>query len=76
MAPDTGSSSLLIVRAATAALLSFALVIPANAQFWGDSWGGRQQQPTRPYNPYGGFGGLGGSMEQPIPGLSVRPKTF
>jgi hypothetical protein len=30
-------------------------VIPANAQFWGDSWGGRQQQPTRPYNPYGGF---------------------
>ena len=24
----------------------------------------------------GGFGGLGGSMGQPIPGLSVRPKTF
>ena len=54
MASDTGSSSRLIVRAATSALLSFALLLPANAQFWGNSWGGRQQ----PYNPYGGgFGG-------------------
>src|SRR5262252_1327893 len=35
MASDTGSSSLLIVRAATAALLSFALLLPASAQFWG-----------------------------------------
>jgi hypothetical protein len=43
MASDTWSSSLLIVRAVTAALLSFALLVPANAQFWGDSWGGRQQ---------------------------------
>src|SRR5215471_11876803 len=65
MASDTGSSSRLIVRAATAALLSFALLLPANAQFWGNSWGGRQQQPQQPYNPYaqqpynpyGGFGG-------------------
>src|SRR5215471_19199238 len=57
MASDTGSSSLLIVRAATAALLSFALLLPASAQFWGGSWGGRQEQPQRPYNPYGGFGG-------------------
>jgi hypothetical protein len=31
--------------------LSFALLLPANAQFWGNSWGWRQQQP---YNPYGG----------------------
>src|SRR5262245_4833225 len=54
---DTRSSSRLIVRAATAALLSFAILLPANAQFWGDSWGGRQQQSQRPYNPYGGFGG-------------------
>src|SRR5262245_51813280 len=52
MAPDPGSSSRLIVRAATAALLSFALLLPANAQFWGNSWGGRQQQPQQPYNPY------------------------
>jgi uncharacterized protein len=65
MASNTGSSSRLIVRAATAALLSFALLLPANAQFWGNSWGGRQQQPQQPYNPYaqqpynpyGGFGG-------------------
>ena len=65
MASNTGSSSRLIVRAATSALLSFALLLPANAQFWGNSWGGRQQQPRQPfnpyaqqpYNPYGGFGG-------------------
>src|SRR6516162_105835 len=57
MASDTGSSSRLIVRAATAALLSFALLLPANAQFWGNSWGGRQQQPQQSYNPYGGFWG-------------------
>jgi uncharacterized protein len=57
MASDMGSSSLLIVRAATAALLSFALLLPANAQFWGNSWGSRPQQPQQPYNPYGGFGG-------------------
>src|SRR5262249_12681367 len=57
MAWNTGSSSRFIVRAATSALLSFALLLPANAQFWGNSWGGRQQQPQQPYNPYGGFGG-------------------
>jgi hypothetical protein len=57
MASDTASASLLIVRVATAALLSFAFLLPANAQFWGDSWGRRQQQPQQPYNPYGGFGG-------------------
>jgi hypothetical protein len=32
----------------------FALLLPANAQSWGNSWGWRQQQ--QPYNPYGGFG--------------------
>ena len=65
MASNTGSSSRLIVQAATSALLSFALLLPANAQFWGNSWGGRQQQPQQPYNPYAqqpynpyeGFGG-------------------
>jgi len=51
-------------------------LLPANAQFWGNSWGGRQQQPQQPYNPYaqqrynpyaqqpynpyGGQGGYGG----------------
>src|SRR5262249_49630702 len=62
MASDSGSSLSLMVRAATAALLSFALLLPAKAQFWGNSWGGRQQQPynpyaQQPYNPYGGFWG-------------------
>jgi uncharacterized protein len=52
MASDTWSSSRLIVRAATVAVLSFVLLLPANAQFWGNSWGGRQQQPQQPYNPY------------------------
>jgi len=64
MASNTGSSSRFIVRVATSALLSFALLLPANAQFWGNSWGGCQQQPQQPYNPYaqqpynpyGGFG--------------------
>ncbi len=57
MASITGSFSPFIVRAATAGLLSLALSLPANAQFWGDSWGGRQQQRQQPYNPSGGFGG-------------------
>jgi uncharacterized protein len=35
------------------ALIIFVLLLPANAQFWGNSWGSRQQQP---YNSYGGFG--------------------
>jgi uncharacterized protein len=39
------------------ALIIFALLLPANAQFWGDSWGGRQQQRQQPYNPFGGFWG-------------------
>jgi hypothetical protein len=71
MAFDTGSSSRFIVRAATAALLSFALLPPANAQFWGNSWGGRQQQynpyAQQPYNPYGGFWG-----EATVSGVNVQ----
>jgi hypothetical protein len=58
MASHTRSCWRLIVRVATSALLSFTLLLPANAQFWGNSWGWRQQQPQQPYNPYGGgFGG-------------------
>ena len=39
-----------------ATLMIVALLSPANAQFWGDSWGwgGRQQQRQQPYNPFGG----------------------
>jgi uncharacterized protein len=56
---------LVLVRATPVALIIFAFLLPANAQFWGNSWGGRQQQPQQPnnpyaqqpYNPYGGFGG-------------------
>jgi uncharacterized protein len=83
MASNAGSSSRLIVRAATAALLSFVLLLPANAQFWGNSWGSRQQQPQQPYNPYGGgFGGNGqwdywGYRQReraPSPRLRERPR--
>jgi hypothetical protein len=83
MASDSGSSLSLMVRAATAALLSFALLLPANAQFWGNSWGWRQQQPQQPYNPYGG--GFGGNRQwdywgyrqrerAPSPRLRERPR--
>src|SRR5262249_57801438 len=65
VAPNRGSSLSLMVRAATAALLTFALLLPANAQFWGNSWGGRQQPynpyAQQPYNPYGG--GFGGNRQ-------------
>jgi hypothetical protein len=54
---DTGLSSRGMIRVATAALLSFALSLPAAAQFWGNSWGWRQQPTRHAYNPYGGFGG-------------------
>ena len=81
MAPDTGSSWLLIVQAATAALLTFALSLPANAQSWGNSWG--WQQPRQPYNPYGGgFGrdpqwdywGYRQRERAPTPRLRERPR--
>jgi uncharacterized protein len=46
---------LVVGRAVPAALIILALSLPANAQFWGDPWGGRQQQ--RQYSPFGGFWG-------------------
>jgi hypothetical protein len=50
------ASVFLIVRLAIAALTMVALVVPGSAQFWGDSWGGRQQpQRQQPSNPFGGF---------------------
>src|SRR5438046_3951550 len=79
MASDRGSSWLLIVQAATAALLTFALSHPANAQFWGNSWGWRQ--PQQPYYG-GGFGrdpqsdywGYRQRERAPAPRLRERPK--
>src|SRR5262245_47440881 len=47
-----------LIQAAPVVLIIFALLLPANAQFWGNSWGGRQQQQ---YNPYGG--GFGGNRQ-------------
>jgi hypothetical protein len=63
---------LLVGRAASAAFIIFALLLPANAQFWGDSWGGRQQQRQQPYNPFGGFwdnrpGGYWGDRQREAP---------
>jgi hypothetical protein len=80
MASDTGLSSRLSVRAATAAVLSFALLLPANAQFWGNSWGGRQQQQQfnpyaqQPYNPYGGYGGYPQRERPYSPRQRQRPR--
>jgi hypothetical protein len=54
--PVSITSLVVGVRGATAALIVLALPLPASAQFWGDSWGGRQQQQRQqPYNPFGGF---------------------
>src|SRR5262245_64677392 len=71
---------LVLIRAAPVFLIIFALLLPANAQFWGNSWGGRQQQP---YNPVGG--GFGGDRQSdywgyrpweraPSPRLRERPR--
>jgi hypothetical protein len=35
--------------------MTLALSYPVHAQFWGDSWGGRQQQRQQPSNPFGSF---------------------
>jgi uncharacterized protein len=65
----------LLIRAAPVVLIIFALLLPANAQFWGNSGGWRQQQ----YNPYGG--GFGGYRQwdywgyrHPSPRLRERPR--
>src|SRR5262245_64450493 len=54
-------SLLLVTRVAPVTLISFALLLPANAQYWGYPWGGRQQQRQQLYNPFGGgfWGGPG-----------------
>src|SRR5262249_38313163 len=43
------------VVAAAVAGISLALILPAQAQFWGD-WGGRPQRQQRYDNPWGGGG--------------------
>jgi hypothetical protein len=59
-----------VIRAAPVTLISFALLLPANAQYWGYPWGGRQQQRQQFYNPFGGFwgdrpGGYWGDRQAP-----------
>jgi uncharacterized protein len=50
-------TSIVIVRTVAAAVMILIFLLPAHAQFWGDSWGGRQQQRQQPYNtPFGGQG--------------------
>jgi uncharacterized protein len=53
----SASSLPTVIRAAPLALIIFAFSLPANAQFWGDPWGGRPQQRQQSYNPFGGFWG-------------------
>src|SRR3954468_791915 len=71
---------LIAIKASTAALVMVALLLPANAQFWGDSWGGRQQpQRQQPNNPFGGFwddrsGGFWGDRRQESPRYSPRQR--
>jgi uncharacterized protein len=59
-----------VIRAAPVTLISLALLFPANAQYWGYPWGGRQQQRQQFYNPFGGFwgdrpGGYWGDRQAP-----------
>ena len=59
---------LVLIRAAPVVLIIFAFLLPANAQFWGNSWGGRQQRPQQPYSPYAqqpynSYGGFGGGRQ-------------
>ena len=62
------------LKVTTATLVIVALLSPANAQLWGDSWGwsGRQQQRQQPYNPFGGSwgdrpGGFWGDRQRESP---------
>src|SRR5262245_33719113 len=52
-------SVVVLIRAVSVGLISLALLLPANAQYY--SWGGRQQQRQQVYNPFGGgfWGGPG-----------------
>src|SRR3954471_4858777 len=76
-----GTALLIALRAVTAALIIGTLLLPANAQFWGDSWGGRQQpqQRQQPYNPFGGYwadrsGGFWGERQRESPRYSPRQR--
>src|SRR5262245_15544118 len=58
---DLTNDNRTMATAAPVTLISLALLLPANAQYWGYPWGGRQQQRQQLYNPFGGgfWGGPG-----------------
>src|SRR3981189_1325081 len=73
-------SLLVVLLLAPVALISFAFLLPANAQYWGDPWGGRQQQRQQQYNPFGGFwgdrpGGFLGRPPKGSPAISASERT-
>src|SRR2546430_912288 len=57
---------------AAVACISAVLLLPANAQFWGN-WGSQPQRPApqqrqpQGYNPFGGFLGGSGSQQREAP---------
>ena len=73
-------AAIVAIQVSVAALVTVALLLPANAQFWGDSWGGRQQpQRQQPNNPFGGFwddrsGGFWGDRRQESPRYYPRQR--
>src|SRR5262249_46374343 len=71
-------SVLVFIRAVPVGLISLALLLPANAQYWGYPWGGRQQQRQQLYNPFGGgFWGeryRGGRQAQRYPRVRERAR--
>jgi uncharacterized protein len=65
------ASVLVLIRAAPVVLIIiFVFSLPANAQFWGNSWGSRQ--PQQQYNPYGG--GFGGNRQWDYWGYPQRER--
>src|SRR6516162_6712048 len=71
---------LVLIRAAPVVLIIFAFLLPANAQFWGNSWGGRQQRPQQPYNPYAQqpynpYGGFWGDRQWGYGGYPQRERS-
>jgi hypothetical protein len=53
--------------AAAATVVSLALLLPANAQFWGDSWGNRQPRQNNGWGWGGGWGDQAPRPRNPLP---------
>src|SRR5262245_464288 len=63
-------------RVAAAACVTVALLLPANAQFWGN-WGGggRSQRAPQGYNPFGGWFGIPPQQREAPADSSRAPPT-